>query len=347
MSHAWLFTGPPGSGRSVAAKAFAAALQCRDGGCGQCHDCRATLAGTHPDVTLVHTELLSIRVAEVRDLVRRSAMIPTAGHWQILIIEDADRVTESGGDALLRAIEEPTARTVWMLCAPTADDVSVTIRSRCRQVNLVTPSQAAVVSLLTADGIAPDQAEFAARVSQGHIGRARALATDAALRQRRSDTLAIPGRLAALGGCLTAASWAVTTAQGEARQLTETLDAAEMDELRQVLGLGDGPAVRGTAGAIKELEEQQKLRAKRLVRDALDAVLNELTSYYRDVLVIQLAGGTELINQDLTAEIGAAAAAGTPEATLRRLDAIADCRTALAGNVAPQLAFEALMVSLA
>lgn len=346
MSHAWLFTGPPGSGRSVAAKAFAAALQCADGGCGRCQACLTALAGTHPDVTWVRTEKLSIGVAEVRDLVRRSAMVPTSGRWQILVVEDADRVTEKGADALLRAIEEPSPRTVWMLCAPTADDVSVTIRSRCRQVNLVTPSRSAVVALLTGEGISEDEADFAARVSQGHIGRARALATNAGQRQRRADILAVPARLTSLGGCLTAAAWAVTTAQDQARRVTDSLDASEMIELRQTLGLTDGPTPRGMAGLLKDVEDQQALRAKRLVRDELDAVLGELTSYYRDVLVIQLGAGADLINQDLARPIAAAAQAGAAATTLRQLDAIADCRSALAGNVAPLLAFEALMVSL-
>ncbi|MFZ0530359.1 MAG: DNA polymerase III subunit delta', partial [Propionicimonas sp.] len=173
MTHAWLFTGPPGSGRSNAARAFAAALQCRFSGCGECNSCLTALSGAHPDVTLVRTEALSIGVDEVRELVRRAAMAPTLGRYQVLVVEDADRITERGADALLKSIEEPAHRTVWLLCAPTAEDVVATVRSRCRLVELSTPRAAAIAELLERrDGIDPDLAAFAARVAQGHIGRA-------------------------------------------------------------------------------------------------------------------------------------------------------------------------------
>ena len=157
MSHAWLVTGPPGSGRSNAARAFAAGLECARGfGCGECNECRTSLSGAHPDVTLVRTELLSIGVDEVRELVRRAVMSPTLGRWQVIVVEDADRVTERGADALLKSIEEPAPRTVWILCAPNPDDVVATIRSRCRLLRLQTPSVAAVAELLrTRDGIEP------------------------------------------------------------------------------------------------------------------------------------------------------------------------------------------------
>ena len=346
MTHAWLFTGPPGSGRSVAARAFAAGLECAQGGCGVCQSCTTVLAGTHPDVTVVRTEQLSIGVDEVRNLVRRAAMSPTLGRWQALIVEDADRVTERGADALLKAIEEPAEKTVWMLCTPTADDVVATVRSRCRQVNLATPSEEAVASLLQAEGVAPDTAFFAARVSQGHIGRARAMATNPEVAARRKQILDIPAKLTNLGGCLQAAAWAVSTAQEEAASATARLDADEKQKLAAVLG-GDGTkAPRGAAGMVKDLEEQQNLRAKRFVRDRLDSILMELTSYYRDVLVVQTGAGAELVNSDYATQIAQAAASIPPETTIRRIDAIVECRQAITTNVAPQLAFEAMMVSL-
>jgi len=306
------------------------------------------LAGTHPDITIVRTEQLSIGVDEVRSLVRRASMSPTSGRWQALIVEDADRVTERGADALLKAIEEPAHKTVWMLCAPTADDVVVTIRSRCRQVNLVTPSTAAVTTLLEAEGVPSEQAAFAARVSQGHIGRARAMATNPAAAQRRRDILQIPAKLGTLGGCLEAAAWAVTTAQEDAAAATTSLDAEERQKLSIALGMESGrSAPRGAVGQLRDLEEQQGLRAKRFVRDRLDSVLLELTGYYRDVLVVQTAAGVDLVNVDFSAAIGQAADTSTAQTTIRRLDAIVECRQALAANVAPQLAVEALMVSLA
>ncbi len=348
MTHAWLVVGPPGSGRSNAAKAFAAALQCATGGCGTCRSCRTALSGAHPDVTLVRTEQLSIGVEEVRDLVRRAAMSPTVGRYQVLVVEDADRITERGADALLKALEEPAPKTVWVLCAPTPDDVIVTIRSRTRRVELATPSADAVAELLIRrDGVPEAIAAYAARIAQGHIGRARALARDEGARRRRKEILDLPGRLTTLGACLTAAANLVGAATEEATAATVDVDARERAELSEALGMGTkGARPRHAAAALKELEEQQKARAKRLQRDALDRVLTEFTSYYRDVLAVQTRSGAALINAESQADIATMAVRTTPEATIGRLDAILQCRTALETNVAPLLALEALMIGL-
>jgi DNA polymerase III subunit delta' len=349
MSHAWLITGPPGSGRSNAARAFAAALQCDQGGCGVCSACRTALSGAHPDVTLVRTEQLSIGVDEVRELVRRAAMSPTVGRHQLLVVEDADRVTERGADALLKSIEEPAPRTVWILCAPTADDVVATIRSRCRLLNLQTPSNEAVAELLqTRDGIDAALAHYAARIAQGHVGRARALARDEEARRRRREVLAIPFQIRDLGGCLTAAANLVEATSEEAAATTTALDARERAELEEALGFGTkGARPRQAQAALKELEDQQKARAKRLQRDAIDRALTELTGFYRDLLSVQTGSGAELINVDLAPQIGVLARKSTAEATLRKIDALLDCRTALEGNVAPLLAVESTLISLA
>ena len=349
MTHAWLFTGPPGSGRSNAARAFAAALQCDNRGCGSCRTCVTALSGAHPDVTVVRTEKLSIGVDEVRELVRRAAMAPTLGRYQVLIVEDADRVTERGADALLKAIEEPATRTVWLLCAPTADDVIVTIRSRCRRVELRTPPEAAVAELLRRrDGIEPELAAFAARAAQGHVGRARALARNEAARQTRTDILTLPQHLGSLSQCLDAAAQLVKRTGDEAAAITAELDAKELAELSEALGMGTkGARPRSAQAALSALADEQKLRAKRLQRDALDRVLTELTSYYRDVLVAQTQAGSPIINAEFAEPIADLAAHSTPSATLRRLDAILACRTALETNVAPLLAMEALMIGLA
>lgn len=347
MTHAWLFTGPPGSGRSNAAKAFAAALQCRAGGCGKCNACLTTLSGAHPDITLVRTEALSIGVKEVRDLVRRSMTSPATGRFQIIVVEDADRVTERGADALLKAIEEPAPRTIWLLCAPNAEDVVVTIRSRCRLAPLTTPSAAAIAQLLQRDGVNPDVAEFAARVSQGHVGRARALARDEGARNRRLEVLRIPAQLLGVGDALTAAAEVVDLAAAEAQSLTAETDAAELAKLSEALGITRGRP-RSAAAALKELEEQQDARRKRLQRDALDRVLTELTSYYRDVLVLQTSAGAPPINPEVSAEAQRLASRSAPEATLAKLDAILACRNALEEwNVAPLLAMESLLLALA
>ncbi|ROR54367.1 DNA polymerase-3 subunit delta' [Luteococcus japonicus] len=367
MTHAWLVTGPPGSGRSNAARAFAAALQCPRGGCGQCNECRTSLSGAHPDVTLVRTEMLSIGVDEVRDLVRRAAMSPTMGRHQVIVVEDADRVTDRGGDALLKAIEEPAPKTVWILCAPTADDVVVTIRSRCRRLSLSTPSDAAVAELLQwRDGVDPALAAHAARAAQGHIGRARALARNEEARNRRHEVLMIPGRLSSVGACLTAADNLVKAAAEEATKATAETDSAERAKLEEALGFGTkGARPRNANAALKELEEQQKARAKRIQRDALDRVLTELTTFYRDVLALQTGaisapmpaqalhsgvpadGGPHLINGEIRNQLERASRGSTPEQTLRRIDAIIQCREALETNVAPLLAMEALLLSVA
>lgn len=355
MSHAWLITGPPGSGRSNAAKAFAAALQCPRGGCGVCNECRTSLSGAHPDVTLVRTEQLSIGVDEVRELVRRASMSPTLRRRQVLVVEDADRVTERGADALLKSIEEPAAKTVWVLCAPNADDVVATIRSRCRLLNLATPSVRAVTELLQSrDGIDPGVAAYAARAAQGHIGRARMLARDEAVRNRRHELLRIPSQLRGLGACLTAAEKLVAACAEEAATSTKDLDAREQSALGEALGVGtqgSGPGrsaarPRQAQAALKDLEDQQKARTKRLQRDALDRAMTELTAYYRDVLSVQLGTGAELVNPELTTELSSEATRSTPEATLRRIDAILECREAVETNVAPLLAVEAMLIGL-
>jgi DNA polymerase III subunit delta' len=348
MSHAWLFTGPPGSGRSNAARAFAAALQCGSGGCGTCTQCRTSLSGAHPDVTLVRTEMLSIGVHEVRELVRRAVMSPTLGRWQVLVIEDADRVTERGADALLKSIEEPAPRTVWILCAPTADDVVATIRSRCRLLTLQTPTISAVARLLeTRDGIEEDLAAYAARISQGHVGRARALARDRGARNRRQEILQIPFQLHGLGACLAAAAQVVQASTAEAAEATSELDARERAALEEALGFGTkGAKPRQAQAAIKDLEEQQRARSKRFQRDAIDRTLTELTGFYRDVLSIQTGSGASLINEDLRPQLVVLARKSTPESTLRRIDALLNCRTALEGNVAPLLAVEAALIGL-
>ncbi|HET7328655.1 MAG TPA: DNA polymerase III subunit delta' [Nocardioidaceae bacterium] len=348
MTHAWLFTGPPGSGRSNAARAFAAALQCPVGGCGTCLACRTALAGSHTDVTLVRIEQLSIGVDFIRDLVRRAAMHPSAGPWQVIVLEDADRLTEKAADALLKSIEEPAARTVWLLCAPTVEDVVPTIRSRCRLQVLRTPPTAAVAEvLMQRDGIPESVAVSAARASQGHIGRARALATDEATRSRRHEVLSLPARLTSLGACMSAATNLVEAANREAEPIADDLDAREKADLDQALGMGTrGAKVRGAQGAVKELEREQKARRKRLQRDALDRALIDLMSLYRDVLVVQGAGGVDLVNEESRRDVEQIARSSSAETTLRRIQAIVDAREALTANVAPQLAMEAMAVEL-
>jgi DNA polymerase III subunit delta' len=356
MTHAWLFTGPPGSGRSVAARAFAAALQCPDGGDGTCHACRTVLAGTHSDITVIDPEGLSIGAKEARELVFIAGRAPSQGRWQVIIVEDADRMTEHAANAVLKMIEEPPSRTVVMLCAPSLhpDDIKVTIRSRCRVVGLRTPAVDAVADVLVRrDGVDPALAAWSAGASGGHVGRARRLARDEEARLSRKAVLDIPLSLVSLAACLNAADDLVGAAQEETDTATEALDAAETEALKNSLGVGArGPGVaaasRGSAGQLKELERRQKVRATRIGRDSLDRALVDLAGIYRDALVLDSAPAEPLpLNhpdrradaQELARRIGA-------EGALRRIEAVLACRVAIEQNVKPQIAMEALTVAL-
>ncbi|MFN2535633.1 MAG: DNA polymerase III subunit delta' [Pseudonocardiaceae bacterium] len=358
MTHAWLFTGPPGSGRSVAARAFAAALQCTDPeagpGCGACQGCRTTLAGTHPDVRQVIPEGLSISVAEMRTLVAGASRRPSAGRWQVLLIEDADRLTEGAANALLKAVEEPPPRTVFLLCAPSdhPEDIAVTLRSRCRTVGLRTPAAAAIAEVLvTRDAIDDAVAAWAASVCGGHVGRARRLATDPEARARREAVLRVPTALRSLADVFAMADELVGAAESEASGLTTARNAAETSELETALGAGGtgkgaAAAARGAKGAIRELERRQKSRATRTQRDALDRALVDLAGFYRDTLVTSFGATVALTHPDRAADIAGMAGQLPPEALLRRLEAVLACREALELNVKPRIAIEALTSAL-
>jgi DNA polymerase-3 subunit delta' len=275
-------------------------------------------------------------------------MSPTMRHRQVIVVEDADRVTERGADALLKSVEEPARATVWLLCAPTSDDVVVTIRSRCRLLSLATPTPEAVARLLVSrDGIDPVLASEAARAAQGHVGRARVLARDETARARRREILLIPFGLSSLAACLGAAARLVEMCSTEATTATELVDAREKAALEEALGFGTrGARPRQAAAAVKELDEQQRARAKRFQRDAIDRALTELTGFYRDLLSLQTRSGAALVNEELGPRLANLARRSTPESTLRRIDALLGCRTALEGNVAPLLALESTMIAL-
>ena len=349
MTHAWLFTGPPGSGRSNAALAFAAALQCEDGGCGTCHSCHGVSVGSHPDVRVTRTEKLSIGVDDVRELVRTAALAPVGRRYQVMVIEDADRLTEPAANALLKAIEEPNARTVWLLCAPTVEDVLPTIRSRTRLVVLATPKTDEVAAFLRERDDAPgDVALHAARASQGHIGRARALARDEDTRDRRRQVVRIPAGLTSLRACMLAAAALNDLAKAEADALTGSHDSQEKDELDRMYGVVErGRRPREYAPALRDLEKSQKTRAKRRHLDVVDRGLMDLVSVYRDALTLQIGAGSEIVNEEISADVESLARATTPEDNLRRIDAVFEAREQmLEFNVPALLALESLMMAL-
>jgi DNA polymerase-3 subunit delta' len=333
FTHAWLFTGPPGSGRSVAAGAFAAALECPDDGCGTCNSCRTVRAGSHGDVTVVSPSGLSIPVEQAREIVRRVSSMPTSGRWQIVVIEDADRLTEAAANALLKAIEEPSPRGVFLLCAPAPDDVPITIVSRCRSVALRAPSAADVAEMLVRrDGVAEPMALFAAQAAQGHEGRARRLATDESARIARAAVLDVPLQvMRGVPDAMAAAASLVDAAGEVADAVSSRHDAAETAAFR---------------GLLKDLEKRQNARATRTTRDTLDGALLDLAAFYRDVLVLQSGARVATVHGDQEAAAGRIAHATSPESTLRRIEAIVAAREALGLNVAPQLALEAMALAL-
>lgn len=349
MTHAWLFTGPPGSGRSTAARAFAAALQCPKGGCGECTECRTALAGTHADVVVVATEGLSIQVDQARQLALESAHRPSVGRRRVIIVEDADRLTERAADALLKAIEEPGPGTVWMLCAPSGEDVIVTLRSRSRHVRLRTPPVAAVADLLVRrDGVDQAMAAYAARVAQSHIGLARRFARDEGARIRRHDTVKMSTRIHSVVDAVGAAADLASIAGEEAGARTDERDRAEREKLLATLGADPGartqpPHIRSQLNA---LEKDQKTRATRRNRDVVDRSLVDLQSMYRDALVVAFGDPVPLVNEDLRAEVTSLAKVQQAEWLLGALDAVMTARERIAANVPPLLALEAMAVQL-
>lgn len=349
-THAWLFTGPPGSGRTTAARAFAAALQCTasPAGCGTCPTCVSVVSGKHPDVAFISTEKFEYQVRDVREIITQAQDKASQARWRIIIIEDADRMSERSGNVMLKAIEEPPANMIWILCAPSPADVLVTIRSRCRAVNLSIPSTEDVAQLLVRrDGLDAELARFAARASQSHIGVARLLARDEKARIQREKVVTLPLRVTTLPQAMEAAAEISKLSAERAEHITGADLQHKVSELRKANGLGEEENIpAGLRGQFRELEENAKRFARRASFDAIDRTLTDLTTFFRDVLSLQLDTRVELVNEHLREKLNAFAAHQSREKTLSQIDAIDEARRRIAANVNQLMALEALMTRL-
>ncbi len=345
MTHAWMIVGPAGSGRSTLAHAFAATLV-EDGDVD--HTLRLVVAGSHPDVHVLATDRVSISIDEVRELVTQSYYAPSTARYRVIIIEDADRMTERTSNVLLKALEEPPPRTVWILCAPSVQDVLPTIQSRVRTITLRTPTVDQVAELITRrHGVNAEIATQAAREAQCHIGMAMRLATDEEARARRDHTVNTVLGLETVSTAVKAAADLIALATADQKALLEKLDQEEREETLRTLGVAPGAAVpAGLRGSVKALEENQKRRATRSLRDGVDRIATDITSVLRDVLMIQLDAGVELVNLRFAAELEERAGKSTPEHTLSAIDHIQIARDRIAQNTPPQLALEAMLIAL-
>jgi len=352
IAQSWLFCGPPGSGRSNVAIAFAAALECPRHGCGDCEICRAILERRHPDVQVMATDKVTIGIDEVRRLVEDSEETPHTSPWRVIIIEDVDRMLERTTNVLLKEVEEPAEHTIWMLCAPSPQDVLPTIRSRTRLVTLAVPQTKDVAAFIEKDcGVDERLALRCARLSEGHIGIARLYAKDDQALADRDELVVGVLNLRRVSDAVVLADTLLKNAKTQAETSVERSVEREKTEFRRINGLKDKdpiPSVlRSQWNAIGKKEDRTR-RATRLVRDVLDRSLNSIASIYRDVAVIQngavdAVGIVNLENKraiyDLSARIGR-------EGAVDRMDRIALTRRRLRGNGNAQLDFEALLCSL-
>lgn len=346
MTHAWLITGPPGSGRSNIAYAFAAALLSGDPDSDP-QTVTQVDSRTHPDLSVLRTENVTYKIDEVRKFATTSYYSPSAGRYRVMVIEDADRMTERTSNVLLKALEEPPERTVWVLCAPSDADMLPTIRSRVRTLRLSMPTIDDVAALLQVQlGVDAVTAERAARLAQSHIGMAKRLATDTDALGRRERTLRTALAMHNVTDAVMAAAGMLEIAGDDAKAFTAERDDAERASALRSLGVEPGgtvpPALRSQ---LKALDDEQKRRATRSLRDGIDRILIDLLSLYRDITMVQLGRDSVIINREFADDLRRAAESTEPARTLHTMDALQQARTRIAGNVAPALALEAALVT--
>lgn len=347
FQHSWLFTGPAGSGRSTLARAFAAALQCEKNGCGDCTSCKLIAADAHPDVRMLATDKVIISIEEVRQLVQFAALGSSLGEYRIVIIEDADRMTERTSNVLLKALEEPQPKTLWILCAPSAADMLPTIRSRTRNVVLRLPSTEEVAQLLMQrDGVKEELALASSRQAQQHVGMARRLALSADARKRRMDTLREIIGIKNLSGAMATAERLLGFAKKDAESSSEEKNLQERTKLLEAYGIEDEKIPANLRSEFRQLEENQKRRNTRALRDGIDRIFTDMESLFRDILSLQLGTNSPLINQELAEEIQLRANSTSAENSIGVLEAISTARSRIDANVRDLVVLESLCTKL-
>ncbi len=353
IAQSWLICGPPGSGRSYVARAFAAALESPDQGLDDepTRVSQQVLADTHPDVTVLSTNKVTIGIDEVRDIITTAEQMPSTAPWRIIIIEDVDRMLERTTNVLLKEIEEPSEHTIWLLCAPSAQDVLPTIRSRTRIVNLAVPSNQAVAKFLESQGVEPKIAVRASRLAQGHIGIARLYATEEQVMTDRDELIVGVLNLMRASDAVLLAGQLIDSAKTQADDEVSKKAVAAEAEFRRINGLGEKdripPKLRGAYNAISKKEELKK-QSTRLTRDVLDRALNSIASIYRDVAVLQnnAEDSVGLVNLENRSAIVELSVRLDRAGAVRRLEDIATARRRLNGNGNPVLVLEALFCAL-
>ena len=348
IHHAWLFTGPPGSGRSELAFAFSAALVCDQGGCGVCNSCEMVRVGNHPDVQVLNTERVQISMDEVSEFIDKSIQMPALAKYRIMIVEDADRMSDRTSNLLLKSLEEPPRGTIWMLCAPSEVDLIPTIRSRVRRIMLKVPSVEEVARLLMEKyGVEERLALQSAAQAQSHVGMARRLATNSQARERRRQALTTVLAINDIPSAMEASVTLLKLAENDGAQLTAELDEQERQELLARLGVTENSKLNPSSRSqLKKLEDAQKRRATRSKRDGLDRIFVDLMGLYRDVLNIQLGSNQGLINPDLENEIKTLARDITQAQAIHAIEKIQQVRYRIDRNVRDVLLLDSLAVTL-
>lgn len=342
-SHAYVFVGPEGVGRTLAALALAASLNCPEGGCGACDICARILRRVHPDIHVIAPEGAQLLVDQVREVLHSAARSPLEGRVKTFIFEDAHRMNPAAANALLKMLEEPPGDVLFVLITASPEDLLPTVVSRSRRVDFSPLGPRAIASVLVEQhGADPERAAWAARTA-GDLSTALRFVKDPDAPARHAAHLEIPGRLVR-GGVAEAVRCAAEIAE-EASSAAASLGKRHKEELK-VLSENTGDA-RGTASIRKRLEDRHKREQRRRETEAYDSALRDVAAFYRDVLAAAAGAPDEaLINVEIADRVRRAAGVADPAWLLQAVRRIDTVRLDLTRNVVPLLALESLFAEL-